>query len=230
MIRKIYGKLLDWKRNNIDTPLMIIGARQVGKTYIINEFCKNEFEKYVYINLLDHSEIIKLFKENLSTEDKFNKLQMIINKPIDIEKTIIFFDEIQESEELISSLKYFCENEKPFKIVCAGSLLGVKINRFHSSFPVGKVIMIDMYPMSFEEFVMATVPETGEKLIEEIRRCYENNEEMIAPLHEKLMDMYRTYLCIGGMPNCINNYIQNNKDILRFNNQVIQNIISSYLS
>lgn len=229
MIRKIYGKLLDWKRNNIDTPLMIIGARQVGKTYIINEFCKNEFEKYVYINLLDHSEIIKLFKENLSTEDKFNKLQMIINKPIDIEKTIIFFDEIQESEELISSLKYFCENEKPFKIVCAGSLLGVKINRFHSSFPVGKVIMIDMYPMSFEEFVMATVPETGEKLIEEIRRCYENNEEMIAPLHEKLMDMYRTYLCIGGMPNCINNYIQNNKDILRFNNQVIQNIISSYL-
>ena len=208
---------------------MVIGARQVGKTYIINEFCKNEFEKFIYINLLDHLEIVKIFKEDISTADKFRKLQMIIDKQIDIEKTIIFFDEIQESEELISSLKYFCENEEPFKIICAGSLLGVKINRFHSSFPVGKVIMINMYPMSFEEFIIATMPETGESLINEIRKCYENDEEMIGPLHVKLMDLYRTYLCVGGMPNCINNYIENNKEILKFDKQIIQNIISSYL-
>ena len=229
MKRKIYEKLLDWKNNNINTPLMVIGARQVGKTYIINEFCKNEFEKFIYINLLDHLEIVKIFKEDISTADKFRKLQMIIDKQIDIEKTIIFFDEIQESEELISSLKYFCENEEPFKIICAGSLLGVKINRFHSSFPVGKVIMINMYPMSFEEFIIATMPETGESLINEIRKCYENDEEMIGPLHVKLMDLYRTYLCVGGMPNCINNYIENNKEILKFDKQIIQNIISSYL-
>lgn len=229
MYRKIYKKLLNWKKNNILTPLMVIGARQVGKTYIINEFCKKEFEKYIYINLLDHLEIVKLFKEDISTKDKFEKLEMIINEPIDVEKTIIFFDEIQESEEIISSLKYFCENEKPYKIICAGSLLGVKINRFHSSFPVGKVIMINMYPMCFEEFILATMPEIGEKIIEEIVKCYKTNNEMIEPLHNKLIDLYRAYLCIGGMPNCVSNYIENNKEILKFDKQIIQNIILSYL-
>ena len=156
MKRKIYNNLLSWKENSIDTPLMIIGARQIGKTYVINEFCKNEFDNYIYINLLDNPQIVELFEQSIPTEEKFTKMQWILNKNIDLEKTIIFFDEIQLSEKLISNLKYFCESEKPFKIICAGSLLGVKINRFHSSFPVGKVRMEYMYPMDFEEFLMAT--------------------------------------------------------------------------
>ena len=137
MERKIYSNLLEWKKNSIKTPLMIIGARQIGKTYIIKEFCQKEFEKNIYINQLDNPQIVDLFEQSIPTEEKFTKMQWILNTEIDLEKTIIFFDEIQLSEKLISNLKYFCESEKPFKIICAGSLLGVKINRFHSSFPVG---------------------------------------------------------------------------------------------
>ena len=126
MKRKIYNDLVKWKETSIETPLMIIGARQIG-----NEFCKNEFKNYVYINLLDNPQIVELFEQQISTEEKFTKMQWILNINIDIESTIIFFDEIQLSEKLISNLKYFCESEKPFKIICAGSLLGVKINRFN---------------------------------------------------------------------------------------------------
>ena len=155
MERKIYSNLLEWKKNSIKTPLMIIGARQIGKTYIIKEFCQKEFEKNIYINLLDNPQIVDLFEQSIPTEEKFTKMQWILNTEIDLEKTIIFFDEIQLSEKLISNLKYFCESEKPFKIICAGSLLGVKINRFHSSFPVGKVEFLNMYPMTFTEFLKA---------------------------------------------------------------------------
>ena len=199
MKRKIYEQLLKWKEKNIDTPLMVIGARQVGKTYIIKEFCEKEFEKNIYINLLEHSEIVEMFKQKISTEEKFMRLQIILNKSIDIENTIIFFDEVQESEEIISSLKYFCEDKRPFKIICAGSLLGVKINRFHSSFPVGKVRMINMYPMDFEEFILANMPEMGETLVDEIRKCYNQNKKMSDVLHQKLMDLYKYYLCVGGI-------------------------------
>lgn len=230
MKRNIYTKLLKWKDENIYTPLMIIGARQVGKTYIIKEFCEKEFKKNIYINLLEHKEIVNLFKQEISTEEKFMRLQITLNKSIDIENTIIFFDEIQESEELISALKYFCENEKPFKIICAGSLLGVKINRFHSSFPVGKVQMINMYPMNFDEFILANMPEMGEMLIEQIEKCYNKNEEMDPILHQKLMDLYRIYMCIGGMPACVNNYLKCGSDILKYNSEIIKDIITSYLN
>ncbi len=149
MERKIYKELINWKCTNIEKPLMVIGARQIGKTYIINEFCKSEFENYVYINLLENSEIIKIFKEEINTSEKFKRMKIYLNIDINLENTIIFFDEIQESEELISSLKHFNESEEPFKIICAGSLLGVKLKRMHTSFPVGKVKMITMYPMDF---------------------------------------------------------------------------------
>ncbi len=172
MKRKIYQELLNWKENNIQKPLMVIGARQIGKTYIIDEFCKNEFENYIYINLLEHSEIIKIFNEEINTLDKFKRMKIYLDLDIDLKNTIIFFDEIQESEELISALKYFNESEEPFKIICAGSLLGVKLKRMHSSFPVGKVKMINMYPMDFEEFLMAN---GSNALIDEIKKCYENN-------------------------------------------------------
>lgn len=230
MKRKIYRELLKWKEENIDTPLMVIGARQVGKTYIIKKFCENEFSKNIYINLLEHTEIVELFKQKISADEKYMRLQIILNQSIDIENTIIFFDEIQESEELISSLKYFCENERPFKIICAGSLLGVKINRFQSSFPVGKVRMINMYPMDFEEFILANDPEMGETLIKEIKKCYDENKKMTDVLHEKLMELYKIYLCIGGMPSCINNYLNCNKDILKYDKKIIEDIINAYLN
>ena len=133
----------------------------MGKTYIIKEFCKNEFEKYVYINLFDSENIVELFEQKISITEKIKMLKMIIkneqNIDIDFENTIIFFDEVQESEEIISSLKYFNESEIPYKIICAGSLLGVKLKRMVKAFPVGKVDMINMNPMDFEEFLTRTL-------------------------------------------------------------------------
>ena len=227
MERKIYSNLLEWKKNSIKTPLMIIGARQIGKTYIIKEFCQKEFEKNIYINLLDNPQIVDLFEQSIPTEEKFTKIQWILNTEIDLEKTIIFFDEIQLSEKLISNLKYFCESEKPFKIICAGSLLGVKINRFHSSFPVGKVKMEHMYPMDFEEFLMAT---SSQGLIDEIYKCYNSSIPMTSALHEKLMGLYRMYLCVGGMPQAVQNIVDVNQNIFDFDKDIIKNIIESYLN
>ena len=227
MKRKIYKDLLNWKENSIDIPLMIIGARQIGKTYIIQEFCKNEFENYIYINLLDNPQIVDLFEQTIPTEEKFTKMQWILNKNIDLEKTIIFFDEIQLSEKLISNLKYFCESDKPFKIICAGSLLGVKINRFHSSFPVGKVKMEYMYPMDFEEFLMAT---SSQGLIDEIYKCYNEVTPMTNALHEKLLNLYRLYLCVGGMPQAVQNIVDVNQNIFDFDKTIVKNIIESYLN
>lgn len=227
MERKIYSNLLEWKKNSIKTPLMIIGARQIGKTYIIKEFCQKEFEKNIYINLLDNPQIVDLFEQSIPTEEKFTKMQWILNTEIDLEKTIIFFDEIQLSEKLISNLKYFCESEKPFKIICAGSLLGVKINRFHSSFPVGKVKMEYMYPMDFEEFLMAT---SSQGLIDEIYKCYNRSIPMTSALHEKLMGLYRMYLCVGGMPQSVQNIVDVNQNIFDLDKDIIRNIIESYLN
>ena len=155
MKRKIYSKLIEWKNKKTHKPLIVIGARQVGKTYTIEEFCKNEFKNFVTFNLFENNEIIELFKNNWNSEDKYIALKSIIGPKIDIEdnNTIIFFDEIQESEELISSLKFFNEKHPNVNIICAGSLLGVKLKRSKFSFPVGKVEMLNMFPLDFEEFL-----------------------------------------------------------------------------
>ena len=227
MNRKIYEELLKWKNSSIEKPLMVIGARQIGKTYIINEFCKNNFKNYVYINLLEHSEIINIFKENISTNEKYKRMKIYLNNDIDLESTIIFFDEIQESEELISALKFFNESNEPFKIVCAGSLLGVKLKRMHSSFPVGKVKIINMHPMDFEEFLIAN---GNKSLIEEIKKCYSKNVSMDKTLHKKALELYKLYLCVGGMPEAVKNLIENDLDILKFDKSIIENIYVSYLN
>lgn len=227
MYRKIYQELLNWKNSNIEKPLMIIGARQIGKTYIINEFCKKEFKEYIYINLLEQTEIIKIFKEEINTAEKFNRMKIYLDKDIDLENTIIFFDEVQESEEIISSLKYFNESEEPFKIICAGSLLGVKLKRMHSSFPVGKVKMLNMYPMDFEEFLIAN---GSKSLIDEIKKCYMESTPMDLVLHEKALNLYRLYLCVGGMPEAVKDIIANERDILKFDKTIIEDIYQSYLN
>ena len=226
MKRKIYDELLNWKKNNIDTPLMVVGARQIGKTYIINEFCKKEFNKYIYINLFEDKNIINIYNEEISSTEKFQKLELYLGKKIDLDNTIIFFDEIQESEELISSLKFFCESNRPFKIICAGSLLGVKINRFKKSFPVGKVRILEMNSMSFDEFLYAYYD--NDLMIKEIEKCYSNNKKMLEPLHNKLMELYNIYLIIGGLPASVANYLEK-KDMLIFDRNIIKFIISSYL-
>lgn len=222
MKRKFYDTLLNWKNNHIKTPLMVIGVRQIGKTYLIDEFCKNEFKDYIYVNLMKAPNIVRIFEENINFEDKVKKIELELNKNI-TEETIIFLDEIQESEEAICSLKFFCESTFSYKIICAGSLLGVKLNRFNSSFPVGKVKLEYMYPMDFEEFLIAL---DKEMWLNEIKRCYQNMESI--SIHDKLINLYRTYLCIGGMPEVVKNYIDNEENILALDKNILKDIIVSY--
>ena len=224
MKRKFYNVLENWKNNNMEKPLMVVGARQIGKTYIIDQFCKSNFKDYIYINLLTRKKIIDIFEEQTDFEVKVKKLELELNKKINPD-TIIFFDEVQESEGLISDLKAFCESETKYNIICAGSLLGVKIHRFHSSFPVGKVQIEYMYPMDFEEFLIAL---NKEMWLDEIKRCYKEMEEI--SIHDRLLELYRIYLCIGGMPEAINNYRKVNEEILLWNQSILKDIETSYLA
>ena len=225
MQRKIYQEILKWKENNMAKPLMIIGSRQIGKTYIIEEFCKNEFKNYIEVNLQKSPQIVEIFEQKKDPEEKFYNMLIEINKNFNVETDIIFFDEVQESEQLISDLKFFCESDKPYKIIVAGSLLGVKLNRFHSSFPVGKVEMLNMYAMDFEEFLMAL---DKKMWIDEIKHCYEKNKPIV--IHDKLLDLYRTYLYIGGMPESIKNYINAKENIFDYKDKIKKDIIDAYIS
>lgn len=227
MKRKIYEDLLKWKNTESKIPLMVVGARQIGKTYIINEFCKKEFKKYIYINLLETPEIVSIFSRDINVMEKFKRMEIFLDTKIDIENTVIFFDEVQESEDIISALKFFCESEEKFKIICAGSLLGVKINRFKKSFPVGKVRILNMSSMDFEEFLMAN---ENFMLIDEIYNSYNKMMPIDNVLHNKLIELYKMYLCVGGMPEAVKDIINKKMNILEFNKNIASDIIISYLN
>ena len=225
MERKIYSKLLDWKNNSENNkPLMVLGVRQCGKTYIIEEFCKKEYKKYYTLNLFQRADIIELYKSRKSSSEKYTMLKSLINFDFDEEGSILFIDEIQESEELISDLKYFCEEHNNVRIICAGSLLGVKLKRFSKSFPVGKVWRLNLYPMNFEEFLMAF---NENMLIDYMKECFINNKPMDF-LHDKAMYYYRNYLITGGMPESIMNMVKINNDYINYDKEIITNIIESY--
>lgn len=226
MYRKIEEDLKAWL-NDYKMPLMLVGARQTGKTYILNKFCQNNFANYIYINLDKEENIQKVFEETIDPDVIIEKIEIIKNVNINIDNTIIFLDEIQVSERAITSLKYFCESPKNYHIVCAGSLLGVKINRFKSSFPVGKVLIKYLYPMDFQEYLLAL----GEdKLIQEIKKHYETNEPLMKPIHELALDLYKKYLVLGGMPTLVNNFIANDFNIAHVNFELQEQIITAYLA
>ncbi len=223
--RKIYNDLVKWK-NDIDVkPLMIVGARQVGKTYILEKFCKCEFKKYFYVNLFEDMELINIYKSNLSSDEKFLQFKLYFNYDIESEGIVIFIDEIQESEDLIQELKYFCERHNNLRIVCAGSLLGVKLKRFNKSFPVGKVRMLNMYPMDFEEFLLAY---DKPMLVETIRNCYNNNSSMHETFHKMALKYYRIFMICGGMPESVKKMIEVDGDLIKYNDWILKDIITSY--
>ena len=228
MKRKIYAELLDWKNNTRNKkPLMVLGVRQAGKTYIIEQFCKNEYQNYKYVNLLENDIIKNLYESDLDSNEKYLRLKAILKFDLDKEDSILFIDEIQESEKLISELKYFCEKHNNVRIVCAGSLLGVKLKRSKTSFPVGKVKMLKLYPMDFEEFLMSM----GEDyLIECIKDCYNNNKSMTESIHNKALSLYRTYLITGGMPESIQNMVDIKGDYINYDTTIVNDILESYFN
>lgn len=227
MKRNFTKVLIKWKEDNCNIPLMVIGARQIGKTYTIEEFCKQNFEEYIYINLEKMDKIKDIFESSLDPEMIIERIEVLLDKKINIDSTIIFIDEIQVSEKAVNSLKYFCEDKKQYKIIVAGSLLGVKLNRFGSSFPVGKVLIEHMYPMTFDEFLIAT---GREKLKGMIEKSYNDMEALPMPIHEMAIELYKKYLCVGGMPKAVENFIEEKEDIVAFNRKITESIILSYLS
>ena len=224
MKRKIYNDLLSWKDSQNHKILMVLGVRQCGKTYIIDEFCKQEYKYYKKINLLEDNDVVKLYKSDASSEKKYNDLKLLIDFDFEKEGSILFIDEIQVCEELISELKFFNENHNNVRIVCAGSLLGVKLSRLEKPFPVGKVTRLYMYPMDFEEFLIALdqIP-----LLEKIKECFNKNGSM-GILHEKALEYYHKYLLSGGMPNSVLELINCNNDYYGYDLTILNDIIEDY--
>ena len=223
MKRKFYDILANWDKMEDKMPLMVVGARQVGKTYIINEYCQENYKNYCYINLFDDDRIIRYFSELDTFAKKVEMLEETYNINLKDKDTILFVDEVQESEKFIESLKLFCEQGYT-NIICAGSLLGVKLKRLSASYPVGKVHEERMYPMDFEEYLWATGKERYIKLI---KKSFEDNSKCF--LHDELMNEFNRFLFLGGMPKIIQDYIDHNQKLSEMNKNLIKDIINSYI-
>ena len=210
MRREIINELIKWKDSANRKPLIVHGARQVGKTYIIKQFGKEYYDNLIYVNFETNQEISSQISDSIDAKYIINKLELFYGEKILPEKTLIFFDEIQANERALTSLKYFYEEAPEYHIIAAGSLLGIAINREKYSFPVGKVQMINMYPLSFKEFLIAV---NRENLITEIEKHFETNERMDNDIHELCLKLYRTYLIVGGMPEVVQTYLNEEKII-----------------
>ena len=223
MYREIINDLIEWKESKTRKPLIVHGARQVGKTYIIKQFGKEYYDNLIYVNFETNQEMSSQIAETIDVNYIINKLELFYGEKIIPEKTLIFFDEIQANERALTSLKYFCEDAPEYHIIAAGSLLGIAINREKYSFPVGKVQMINMYPLSFKEFLMAI---GRESLIDEIQKHFNNDTRMDKDIHELCLKLYRTYLVVGGMPEVVQTYLTEQKMIATIDIQA--EILESY--
>lgn len=205
MKREALNNLIKWKNSSTRKPLIVRGARQVGKTWLLKKFGKTQYDKFVYVNFEATPSLKELFKADLNVERIVSVLEIHSGSKITPDDTLIIFDEIQEAPSGLTSLKYFCEDAPEFHIVAAGSLLGLSMPN-KSSFPVGKVDFLDLNPMSFLEFLTAL---GKEKLSDAIRN---QSWAIIDIFHEELIMYLKTYYYVGGMPEVVQNYIDN-KDL-----------------
>ncbi len=205
MYRDKMNELKKWKESSTRKPLIIRGSRQVGKTWLMKEFGKQYYKKCAYINFDDNSRMNKLFDEDFDLDKIIQGLKIESNVNIEPENTLIILDEIQETPKALKALKYFYENANQYHIVSAGSLLGVAIHE-GTSFPVGKVDFLDLYPLSFFEFLEAL----GES---DLLQLLKNTDfDMISVFNLKFKEFLKLYYYIGGMPEAVNSYVQN-KDL-----------------
>lgn len=225
MYRKVIRFLEDWQNSPHRKPLILQGARQVGKTYSILEFGRTHYDNVAYFNFETNPKLNETFDENISPDYLIPILSHIAGQTIVREKTLIVFDEVQLCERALTSLKYFCEDAPEYHIIVAGSLLGVAVNRARFSFPVGKVNMKTLYPMDIEEFMLAMGEET---LVQQIRQCFDTNTPLPSALHEAAMMLYRQYLVVGGMPECVLQFVETKDYILIRHTQ--DTILASYLN
>lgn len=219
MKRKLYDRLLEWKSSPSRKPLILEGARQVGKTWLLKEFGRNEYKNMVYINCHDNHEAKLLFQQDFDVVRIMQAFEAYTRQRIVAGSTLIFIDEIQEAPHALECLKYFCENADEQHIVVAGSLLGV-VNRPGESFPVGKVNTMRLMPMSFEEFLWA---QGAELLAGEMARC---NWQLMNDMDVRLQEYLRQYYYVGGMPEAVLHFTtQGDVNGVR---QIQEEILSNY--
>jgi predicted AAA+ superfamily ATPase len=223
MKRTIETQLSDWKNKKDRMPLIVLGARQVGKTYTVFNFGKSSFKDVAVFTLEGNAALQKIFDLDIDPVRIIHELERISLKKID-RNTLVFFDEVQACKNALTSLKYFCEQMPEQPIIAAGSLLGVAIMRGEFSFPVGKVERITMYPLAFDEFLNALGEDA---LLNVIADCFNANSEMPENVHERALRLYQEYLIIGGMPKAVDEYIS--KRDFDFVRVIQQNIILDYL-
>ena len=219
MKRDIYNKLVEWKNSVNRKPLIMYGARQVGKTYILKKFGEQEFENMAYINCYKNEMITQLFEGDVDINRILIGLSAFAKQTITPGKTLVFLDEIQEIPPVLSSLKYFCENKQDLHIVVAGSLLGV-MNMKNESFPVGKVDIMHLFPMTYTEFLYAN----EETLLVDVLKS--NDTMLIDSLATKFIEYLRQYYFVGGMPEAVLNFTQNHDPITV--RKIQQDILDAY--
>ena len=200
MERRALQQLKAWKESSGRKPIIIRGARQTGKTWLLKEFGRRFFKETVYINFENEPRFKDLFVQDFDVRRIISTIQLFHGKKIDPAETFIIFDEIQAAKGALTSLKYFCENAPEFYIAAAGSLLGIAIHE-NQSFPVGKVSFLDLHPLSFSEFLAAS----GKELL--LEALSKRDWGLLAPFHDELLDLLKIYLYVGGMPEVVQKWI-----------------------
>ena len=206
MIRRDAEKQInDWIDNGKDA-LLITGARQIGKTYLIRNCLKEKNIPYIELNFIENPEYIELFSKSFSSKDIIMRLSLIGGEKLISGKTVIFLDEVQECKELITAIKFLVEDGS-FKYILSGSLLGIELSDLKSA-PVGYMSIFDMYPLSFKEFIKALG--VSNEIIDILKQSYKNRTEVDVFIHNKLIDLFNLYLIVGGMPEAVSTYIETN--------------------
>jgi len=227
MQRLAMNQLKIWKANPTRKPLILRGARQVGKTYLLKQFGEAEFPKYHYINFEEDQQAEQLFEKNLDPERILNDLQLYLEKPIDKQTDLVIFDEIQRCPKALTSLKYFHEKTPELALCTAGSLIGIYLS--WDSFPVGQVTFLDLFPMTFEEFLLETGKQQFVTLL-----CEQTWKEPLPEIaHTKLWDLWKCYLIIGGMPEVIEQYRKQQDNLLQvfqIVREIQKNLINTYMA
>lgn len=226
MHREILNDLEKWKDKSRRKPLILTGVRQCGKTYIVNEFARKNFESYVYVNFESDETLAAIFDYDFDVDRIIKELEQHFKIQITPGKTLIFFDEIQECTRAITSLKYFCEKKRELHIVCAGSLLGVALKKKQISFPVGKVNRIQLYPMSFKEFIIAN----GRADLIDIFKEWPIDREIPKLYTVPMEELLKAYYIVGGMPEVVNTWIETHdyNEVIEVQNEILDDYLDDF--
>lgn len=218
--RRIKQEIRDFLDSDRKEALMVTGARQVGKTYIIRECAKEIYKNIVEINFVENQQAVKLFENITGSKDLLLRLSVLTDVPMIPGQTLIFFDEVQECPEIVTAIKFLVEDGQ-YRYILSGSLLGVELKDIRSV-PVGYLSILEMYPLDFREFCEAN--RVSQTVMDKLKECFEKKQPVDELIHEKMMELFRLYLIVGGMPAVVDAYIRTNnlKEVLRIQQGIVQ--------